>query len=371
MTGPAVTGPAGHGPVGQACSGRPDPYLRLTGDPGIARALAAADAAGQEVRGTTSPNPPVGAAILDSAGTLVATGATSPVGGPHAEVNALTAAGPAARGGTAVVTLEPCNHTGRTGPCTRALLDAGVAQVVYAFADPGDVEGGGADYLRDHGVEVTGPLVTSATDLSGVPRFSVEPWLVSRRHGRAHLTLKFAGTLDGFAAATDGTSQWITGDSARARVHLDRARRDAVIVGTGTVLTDNPRLTARLPDGSLRDRQPTRVVLGRTSLPQDVAVLPALRYDGHDPEAVLTDLAARGLVDVLVEGGPHLAASFIAAGMVDEVDAYTAPALLGAGVPVVAPDPATATTVAGTRRLILRSVEILGGDILTVAGTHP
>ncbi|WP_297008124.1 bifunctional diaminohydroxyphosphoribosylaminopyrimidine deaminase/5-amino-6-(5-phosphoribosylamino)uracil reductase RibD [uncultured Corynebacterium sp.] len=344
-----------------------DPYLRFTGDPALASALAVADAAGHGVRGTTSPNPPVGAVILSVDGELVGVGGTGPVGGPHAEVNALAAAGEKARGGTAVVTLEPCNHTGRTGPCAVALVEAGVARVVYAFADPGDVEGGGAEFLRARGVDVAGPLVGPDTDLTGVPQFSVEPWLASRRLGRPHVTLKYAGTLDGFAAATDGTSQWITGEDARARVHLDRSRRDAIIVGTGTVLADDPRLTARRPEGGLYDHQPERVVVGRTEVPEHAAVFPALRYRDESLPQVLADLGSRGIVDVLVEGGPRIAASFIASGLVDAVGAYTAPALLGAGIPVVAPAPDAQTTMAGISRFTLRSVETLGGDIVSVS----
>lgn len=344
-----------------------DPYRRLTGDPVLASALAAADAAGHAVRGTTSPNPPVGAVVLSTDGEIVGAGGTSPVGGPHAEVNALAAAGERARGGTAVVTLEPCNHTGRTGPCALALVEAGIIRVVYAFADPGDVEGGGAEFLRAHGVSVTGPLVTTDTDLTGVPQFSVEPWLTARRLSRPHVTLKYAGTLDGFAAATDGTSQWITGPDARARVHLDRSRRDAILVGTGTVLADDPRLTARRPDGGRYDHQPVRVVVGRTEVPADASVFPALRYRGEGLADVLADLGARGIVDVLVEGGPHIAASFVAAGLVDAVDAYTAPALLGAGIPVVVPAADTTTTIAGISRFTPRSVEVLGGDTVSVS----
>lgn len=348
-----------------------DPWLRLTGDPELASALAAADAAGHAVRGTTSPNPPVGAVILSAAGEIVGTEGTSPVGGPHAEVNALATAGEKARGGTAVVTLEPCNHTGRTGPCAVALLEAGIARVVYAFADPGEAEGGGGEFLRNHGVSVTGPLIGPGTDLAGVPQFSVEPWLASRRLGRPHVTLKYAGTMDGFAAATDGTSRWITGEVARARVHLDRSRRDAIIVGTGTVLADDPRLTARRPAGGLYDHQPVRVVVGRAEVPAEAAVLPALRYRGEGLTGVLTDLGSQGIVDVLVEGGPHIAASFIAAGLVDAVDAYTAPALLGAGIPVVAPAEDATTSMSDIRRFTLRSVEVLGGDVLMVGVPCP
>jgi diaminohydroxyphosphoribosylaminopyrimidine deaminase/5-amino-6-(5-phosphoribosylamino)uracil reductase len=332
----------------------------------LADAVLEADAAGHRVRGTTSPNPPVGAVVLDAHGTVVGVGGTNPPGGAHAEVVALAEAGERARGGTAVVTLEPCNHTGRTGPCSQALLEAGISRVVYVFADPGDAEGGGAGYLRARGVEVVGPLLQDGDLPVGMPVFSVEPWLVSRRLGRPHVTLKYAATMDGFAAATDGSSQWITGEPARARVHLDRSRRDAVVVGTGTVAADDPRLTARRPDGSLYDHQPLRVVVGLTGLPGQAAIHPAVHVPTRDLEVVLDELAARGVVDVLVEGGPHLAAAFIAAGLVDAVEAYTAPALLGAGLPAVVAGPGTTTTMAGIQRFTLRSAETIGGDVLTV-----
>lgn len=332
----------------------------------VAEAIAAADAAGQRARGTTSPNPPVGAVILDDGDRPVGTGATSPPGGAHAEVNALSEAGRRAHGGTAVVTLEPCNHTGRTGPCSHALLDAGVARVVFVFADPGKTEGGGADYLRDHGVEVIGPLLDPAAIPPGTPGFSVEPWLAAVQSGRPHVTLKYAATMDGFAAATDGTSQWITGEQARARVHLDRSRRDAVLVGTGTVSADDPRLTARRPDGSLYRTQPLRVVVGASGIPADAAVHPSVHLQTRDLEVVLRDLRERGVVDVLVEGGPHLAAAFIDAGVVDAVEAYTAPALLGAGLTAVAPAPDARTSMTGIQRHKVRSVELIGGDVLTI-----
>ncbi|MEY8565421.1 bifunctional diaminohydroxyphosphoribosylaminopyrimidine deaminase/5-amino-6-(5-phosphoribosylamino)uracil reductase RibD [Corynebacterium sp.] len=332
----------------------------------LARAVLTADEAGHRVRGTTSPNPPVGAVVLDRHGAVVGVGATSPPGGAHAEVAALATAGEKARGGTAVVTLEPCNHTGRTGPCSRALVQAGVRRVVFVFADPGETAGGGATYLREHGVEVLGPLLRLSAVPPGTPVFSVEPWLVSQRLGRPHVTLKYAATLDGFAAATDGSSQWITGGQARQRVHLDRSRRDAIVVGSGTVAVDNPRLTARRPDGTLYDHQPLRVVVGVTALPEEAAVRPALHVPSRDPGTVLGELAGRGLVDVLVEGGPQLAAAFIDAGLVDAVEAYTAPALLGAGLPAVAARPGTATTMAGIHRFTLRSADTIGGDVLTV-----
>ena len=170
-------------------------------------ALDAAVSAGESARGTTSPNPPVGCALVDDHGTVLAAGATSPAGGPHAEINALQRAGDRAKGATAVVTLEPCNHTGRTGPCSHALARAGITRVIYLTADPFKPAAGGADYLREHGVDV---------DYRPTRVAALQPWLRSVVNERPSVTLKFASTLDGFTAAVDGTSQWVTGADARA-----------------------------------------------------------------------------------------------------------------------------------------------------------
>ena len=200
--------------------------------------------------GTTSPNPPVGAVVLDASGQVVGEGWTRPPGGPHAEVVALADAGDRARGGTAVVTLEPCRHTGRTGPCTTALLEAGVARVVVACADPTEQAGGGVEVLREAGVDVeTGVLADEAE------RGPLEAWLTSRGSGRPFVTWKYAATLDGRSAAADGTSRWVTGEASRADVHRLRGEVDAVVAGVGTVLADDPLLDVRLtcthlPSGS-------------------------------------------------------------------------------------------------------------------------
>ncbi|GAA3208441.1 bifunctional diaminohydroxyphosphoribosylaminopyrimidine deaminase/5-amino-6-(5-phosphoribosylamino)uracil reductase RibD [Nonomuraea helvata] len=189
--------------------------------------------------GTTSPNPVVGCVVLDSAGLVVGEGFHAYAGGPHAEVVALAQAGERARGGTAYVTLEPCDHTGRTGPCSRALLSAGVARVVIAVADPNPKAAGGAARLRAHGVSVTTGVLAAEASLVN------EEWLTYARLGRSHVTWKFAATLDGRSAAADGTSKWITSPEARADVHRLRAASDAVVAGIGTVLADDPHLTAR------------------------------------------------------------------------------------------------------------------------------
>lgn len=310
-------------------------------------------------RGGTSPNPPVGAVILDAAGEVVGIGATQPPGGPHAEVVALTEAGARARGGTAVVTLEPCNHYGRTGPCSRALVEAGVAAVHYAVADPNPTAAGGADTLRAAGIAVSGGVL--ADDVEHGP---LRAWLHRQRMGRPHVTWKFAATLDGRSAAADGTSQWITGPEARARVHADRARLDAIVVGTGTVLADDPWLTARLPDGSLAPHQPLRVVVGTREIPATAKVLddaaPTLILRTHDVDEVLAALTDRD--DVLVEGGPRLAGAFLAAGRIDRIQAYIAPVVLGAGSHAV--EGAGVGTITEALRFRRENVETIGEDVL-------
>lgn len=297
---------------------------------GEERAMRAAIAASEQARGTTSPNPPVGCVILGAGGAVVGVGSTRPPGGPHAEVVALRAAGERARGGTAVVTLEPCSHTGRTPPCTDALIAAGVVRVVHAVSDPNPLASGGAERLRAAGVEVVSGLL--ADEVATGP---LRAWLHFARTGRPHVTWKYAATLDGRSAAADGTSKWISSAESRADVHRIRGRVDAIIAGTGTVRADDPHLTARAPDGTLLERQPLRVVIGDSEIPATAKVLDdaaeTVQLPGGDPRAALAALAERGVVDVLLEGGPRLAGAFVRAGCVDRVLAYVAPALLGAG----------------------------------------
>ena len=195
--------------------------------------------AAASVVGSTNPNPPVGAVILDSSGEVAGVGGTQPAGGAHAEIAALLAAGDRARGGTLVVTLEPCRHTGRTGPCTTAILDAGISRVVFAVRDPHPAAGGGGDLLLAEGIDVEADVLTADAE----PELA--PWITAVRRQRPHVTWKYAATLDGRTAAADGTSRWITGDAARVDVHRERARADAVIVGIGTVLADDTELTVR------------------------------------------------------------------------------------------------------------------------------
>jgi diaminohydroxyphosphoribosylaminopyrimidine deaminase/5-amino-6-(5-phosphoribosylamino)uracil reductase len=324
-------------------------------------AMARARELGESVLGTTSPNPPVGAVVLAADGTVAGEGATAPPGGPHAEVGALAQAGERARGGTAVVTLEPCAHTGRTGPCADALLAAGVARVVVAVPEPTELAVGGAERLRAAGVEV----------IEGVERAEAEDgalasWLTGVREHRPRVVWKVGATLDGRVAAADGTSRWITGPAARAEVHRLRATCDAVVVGSGTARVDDPQLTVRDAEGRPADAQPLRVVVDRRGrLPATARVLddaaPTHVSRAATPAALLAELFDRDVRRVLLEGGPTLAAAFLAAGLVDEAVVHLAPQLLGAGPGMVGD--LGISTMSGALHLQVVDVTPMGGDV--------
>ncbi|WP_373277318.1 bifunctional diaminohydroxyphosphoribosylaminopyrimidine deaminase/5-amino-6-(5-phosphoribosylamino)uracil reductase RibD [Granulicoccus phenolivorans] len=309
------------------------------------------------------PNPRVGAVITDPTGAIVGEGFHHGAGTPHAEVEALRAAGAAAAGGTAYVSLEPCNHTGRTGPCAQALLAAGIVRVVHAASDPNPSARGGAATLRAAGVEVASGE-TVAPDLAAAAEALNEAWGFAVTRHRPQVIWKYAATLDGRSAAADGTSQWITGPAARADVHDLRATAGAILVGTGTVLADDPQLTVRWPDGTLRDRQPLRVVVGRTEIPADARVrdtaAETLQLSGS-PADVLAELQRRDIRRVWLEGGPRLAAAFWRAGLVDRTYAYLAPALLGAGATAIGD--LGITTITGITRLQFGDVRRIGADL--------
>ncbi|WP_222193680.1 bifunctional diaminohydroxyphosphoribosylaminopyrimidine deaminase/5-amino-6-(5-phosphoribosylamino)uracil reductase RibD [Modestobacter italicus] len=323
--------------------------------------MARARELGLTVLGTTSPNPAVGAVVLDAAGQVVGEGATSPPGGPHAEVHALAQAGERARGGTAVVTLEPCAHTGRTGPCADALIAAGVARVVVAVPEPTRLAHGGAERLRAAGVDVElGEQQAEAAD------GALAAWLTGVREHRPQVVWKVATTLDGRVAAADGTSRWITGPEARAAVHQLRATCDAVLVGSGTALADDPQLTVRDAAGRPAGRQPLRVVLDRrgrvpaTARVHDGAA-PTLVSAADTPAALLAELYDRDVRRVLLEGGPTLAAAFLAVGLVDEAVVHVAPTLLGAGAHMVGD--LGIPTIGAALHLVVTDVTRMGGDV--------
>ncbi|MGP9845821.1 bifunctional diaminohydroxyphosphoribosylaminopyrimidine deaminase/5-amino-6-(5-phosphoribosylamino)uracil reductase RibD [Brachybacterium sp. 107] len=285
------------------------------------------------------PNPRVGCVLLDREGTVLAEGYHRGAGTPHAEADALNHArnralagtAPRLHGATAVVTLEPCTHTGRTGPCAQALIDAGVGRVVVARRDPNPVAAGGVQLLREAGLEVD---LDIPADLAAAAGALNRGWEHGLHHARPLVTMKLALTLDGRAAAADGTSRWITGEAARQEVHDLRTTCDSVLIGTGTARADSPSLTARSSDGSLRPRQPVRAVMGTgvfPPLPTPDGAGEAIALRTRDPSAALEDLFARGLRHVLLEGGPSLAAAFLHDGLVDELIVHLAPTLLGAG----------------------------------------
>ncbi|MFD7550801.1 bifunctional diaminohydroxyphosphoribosylaminopyrimidine deaminase/5-amino-6-(5-phosphoribosylamino)uracil reductase RibD [Streptomyces sp. NPDC059816] len=343
--------------------------------------------------GHTSPNPVVGCVLIDARGEPVGEGHHQRAGGPHAEVHALRAAGERARGATAVVTLEPCDHTGRTGPCSRALLAAGVTRVVYAVADPTPDATGGADTLRAAGVDVERGLLAAEAETVNAA------WLTSVRRGRPHVTWKYAATLDGRTAAADGTSRWISSPQARADVHRLRAESDAVVVGAGTARADDPHLAVRGIEGA---RQPLRVVLDTSgtavrpgarvldaaaptliAVAEDVTATPFSSEGAAQPAvvrlpraegglsvpALLADLHARGVRSVLLEGGARLAGAFVAAGAVDRVIGYLAPVLLGGGPAVL--NGAGITTLAEALRLDMNETVPVGADLRITATPAP
>ncbi|MCU1569894.1 MAG: DeoR family transcriptional regulator [Naasia sp.] len=336
-------------------------------EPAVAPDLEAAMAHALELalRGPAwTANPQVGCVILDAAGRVIAEGWHRGAGTPHAEVAALShlPAG-AAAGATAVVTLEPCNHNGRTGPCSETLLAAGVARVVYAVSDPSAEAAGGGARLAAGGVDVQAGVLAPEVEEA------LHAWLTSARLRRPHVTAKWAASLDGRIAAADGSSQWITGDAARADVHRLRGSAGAILVGSGTVLADDPSLTARDADGALLEHQPHAVVLGRRPVPEDAAVRrhPAgfTAYPGDDLHAVLADLWHKGIRTVFVEGGPTIVSALARAGLIDEFVVYLAPLLLGG--PKLALDDLGVGTLAHALPLDLVSAERIGSDLRVVA----
>jgi diaminohydroxyphosphoribosylaminopyrimidine deaminase/5-amino-6-(5-phosphoribosylamino)uracil reductase len=271
--------------------------------------------------------------------------------------------GISAAGLTAVVTLEPCAHTGKTGPCAKALIDAGIARVVYSVSDPGVGSGGGADILSSAGIEV----VSGVEEAAG--RELIEHWLLSATKGRPWITIKWAMSLDGRAAAADGTSQWITGPETRHRVHLDRSRHDAIVVGTGTVLADDPTLTARNDNGSLMDHQPHAVVVGQRAVPETALIRnhPGgfTHHQSQHLGQLMDVLFSGGIRSVYVEGGPTLASAFLTQGLYDELHISLGPMLLGGGK--LALTDLGVSTMAEALPLDIHDVLRFEGDVFLIA----
>lgn len=278
--------------------------------------MATALEAAATVRTTTAPNPWVGATLLTADG-AVHVGATEPPGGAHAEIVALRSAGEAAHGGTLATTLEPCSHTGRTGPCIDAIIGAGVRRVLVGVTDPDpSVNGAGISALRDAGVDVvTGVAEETARD-------QLAPYLHHRLTGRPYVVVKVAMTADGRTAAPDSSSQWITAEPARIDSHRLRAESQAILVGSGTVRSDDPSLTTRFVEGP----SPRRVVLG--SAPAGAKIHPCLEWRG-DIADLLDRLGDEGVLQLMIEGGSATITQFHSEGLVDRYILYVAPAMFG------------------------------------------
>ncbi|HNY65774.1 MAG TPA: bifunctional diaminohydroxyphosphoribosylaminopyrimidine deaminase/5-amino-6-(5-phosphoribosylamino)uracil reductase RibD [Deltaproteobacteria bacterium] len=334
--------------------------------------------------GRTAPNPPVGAVVVKD-GTVVGEGFHPRAGQPHAEVFALRAAGKQARGATLYVTLEPCSHFGRTPPCTKAVIEAGIARVVVGSVDPNPVvAGSGIRILREHGIKVRVGVAAKETD-------KLITWYGSwMERKRPFVIAKAAMTLDGRIATPAGDSKWISSEESRAYVHALRNHVDAILVGIGTVLADDPRLTCRLPGG----RDPLRVIidpgyrvpdtalcLGERSLiftASDPAVRPEVLSSGSRVvrlgtdasghfswEEILDHLGALGLHSVLVEGGRSILSSLVQSRLADELLLFVAPKILGGGVPLVAFD--APDTIAMALPLVIQEARVIGGDVLITA----
>jgi diaminohydroxyphosphoribosylaminopyrimidine deaminase/5-amino-6-(5-phosphoribosylamino)uracil reductase len=304
-------------------------------------------------------NPRVGAVLVDDAGNIVAEGWHRGVGTPHAEVDALSKVSDAT-GLTAIVTLEPCNHTGTTGPCAQALIAAGIKRVVFAAFDPGNSEGGGRFTLEQAGIEVVGPIL--ADDYFPI----LKPWIINKIEQRPYVVIKYASSLDGRVAAEDKTSKWITGSVAREDVHVRRAKSQAIMAGTNTIQLDDSELTARKVDGSLYESQPLRVVVGERDLSPNLRVFnnvaETIQLKSHDLTAVLASLYSRGIRQVFVEGGATLQSELIRLGLADEFLIYLAPKLIGGSQ--TATQNIGVSTIGEAIQLRFIETKTLGEDIL-------
>jgi len=312
--------------------------------------------------GKTAPNPIVGAVIIDATGKIIAEGFHDRMKNEaHAEVVAIAAAGNKTHGATIVVTLEPCNHTGKTGPCTQAIINAGISTVVFAVNDPNIVASGGADKLRAAGIKVVEGVLKEEAALSN------RAWLMKIKKCRPFFTWKVAATLDGKVAATDGTSKWISNETSRADVQTLRRQSDAILVGTNTVITDNPHL---IPRGNFvgYTQNPIRIICGEQELPSnanifdDAATTQLVKTRNLD--LLVEKLNNLGVNQVLVEAGPTLASAMLDHCLMDELVMYQAPSLLGSGKSFFSFG--KESTIENQLRMDHISTEVLDGDVKSV-----
>lgn len=278
--------------------------------------------------GLTSPNPIVGAVIIDADGKNIGEGFHQKVNDlRHAEVVALDKAGAKAKGATLVLTLEPCNHEGKTPPCTEAIIAAGIKRVVFAVSDPNPIAKGGAEKLRAAGIEVISGLLEEEV------RFSNRAWLKKISKNRPYITLKLATSLDGKIAAANGSSKWITNEISRSDVARLRSECDAIVTGIGTVIADDPALTVRGVERAGAKFAPTRIVMGKRPVPSGAKILdesaPTIHLETNDLTDLMELARVQGWNRILIEAGPKLVGAFLNARLFDELFLYQAPTFLG------------------------------------------
>ena len=312
--------------------------------------------------GKCAPNPIVGAVILDTRGKIIGEGFHDRMTSKdHAEVVAIKDAGDLAKGATMVVTLEPCNHTGSTGPCTQAIIDSGISTVVFAVNDPNAVAAGGADALRAAGIKVIDGVLTKEAS------YANRAWLTKIKKNRPYFVWKVATTLDAKIAASDGTSKWISNEVSRKDVQRLRRESDAILVGTNTVVSDNPHLIPR-GEFSGYSQNPIRVIFGESDVPTDSKVFDSaaetIHIESRDLNKLVAKLNELDINQVFVEAGSKLASAMLTAGLLDELVIYQAPALLGSGKPFFADD--SHSTIEDQMRLEHISTEVLAGDVKSV-----
>ena len=312
--------------------------------------------------GKTAPNPIVGAVIIDDDGTVIGEGFHDRMkSNDHAEVVAIANATKNLKGATIIVTLEPCNHSGSTGPCTQAIIDAGISTVVFAVNDPNSVASGGADRLRSAGIKVVeGVLKEEAA-------YANRAWLMKIKKNRPFFTWKVATTLDAKIAATDGTSKWITNETSRADVQILRRQADAILVGTNTVITDDPHLIPR-GDFAGYSHNPIRVICGEQELPKDAKIFDSAAQTvvvkSKDLDLLVEKLNELEINQVFVEAGMTLASSMVDHCLMDELVIYQAPTLLGSGKPFFTLN--FPSTISNQMRLDHISTVVLEGDVKSV-----
>ena len=312
--------------------------------------------------GKTAPNPIVGAVIIDSTGKIIAEGFHDRTqSDDHAEVVAIKAAGDQTQGATIVVTLEPCNHIGKTGPCTQAIIDSGISTVVFAVSDPNSIASGGAAKLRAAGLTVVEGVLEEEAALSN------RAWLMKIKKNRPFFTWKVAATLDGKVAATDGTSKWISNTTSRADVQTLRRQSDAILVGTNTVITDNPHLIPR-GEFSGYSRNPIRVICGEQELPSDSLVFDDAAQTevikSRNLDLLVKKLNELGVNQVFVEAGPTLASAMLDHCLMDELVMYQAPSLLGSGKSFF--NFGQESTIENQLRMDHISTQVLDGDVKSI-----